>query len=124
MRLLSQEKNGKLDEISAKLLERTKIELHPAMVETEMRYSEESTRDDAEARMKLMLILKKIALQDGIEVDAKDIEKRIGTVAVESDVSPEEFKRFLIENKAMGRFADSLLAETVLDYIIEINANR
>ncbi len=124
LELEADEKDGKLDEVSAKLLERTNIELHPAMVEAEMRYSEEGTRDDAEARVKLMLILKKIASQDGIGVDEKDVEKRIGAVAVESDVSPEELKRFLIENKAMGRFADSLLAETVLDYIIEININR
>ncbi len=119
--LEADDKDGKLDEVSSKLLERTTIELHPAMVDAEMRYSDQSTRDDAAARMKLMLILKKIASQDGIEVDEKDVEKRIGAVAAESEVSTEELRRFLIENKAMGRFADSLLAESVLDYIIEIN---
>ncbi len=124
LELEADQKAGQLDEVSAKLLERTAIELHPAMVDSEMRYSGESTRDDALARVKLMLILKKIATQDGIGVDEKDVEERIGAVAAESDVSPRELKRFLIENRAMGRFVDSLLAETVLDYIIEINTNR
>ncbi len=120
LQLESQEKDEKLDEISQKLLDHTEISLHPSFVEAEMRYSDGGTRDDAEARVKLMLILKKIASQDGIEIDDKDIEKRIGTVAAESEVAPEELERFLMENKAMGRFADSLLAEVVLDYIIEI----
>ncbi len=118
--LEADDKEGKLNEVSAKLLERTVIELHPSFVEAEMRYSDGGTRDDAEARVKLMLILKKIALQDGIEVDEKDIGERIAAVAAESEVAPEELKQFLMENKAMGRFVDSLLAEAVLDYIIEI----
>ncbi len=127
LQLESQERDGKLDEISQKLLDHTEISLHPSFVEAEMRYSQPDTmadagteRNSAEARVKLMLILKKIALQDGIEVDEKDIGERIAAVAAESEVAPEELKRFLIENKAMGRFADSLLAEAVLDYIIEI----
>ena len=118
--LKATERDGKLDEISQKLLDHTEISLHPSFIEAEMRYSDGGTRDDAEARVKFMLILKKIALQDGIEIDEKEIEKRIGTVAAESEVTPEELKRFLLENKAMGRFVDSLLAEVVLDYIIEI----
>lgn len=122
--LQSEDQNGKLDEVSRKLLERTEISLHPVFIENELRYSESGedsnqARADAEARVKLMLIVKKIALQDQIEVDEKDIEERMGVVAAENGVTPEVLRKFLTENRGLARFADSLLAEAVLDYIIE-----
>ncbi len=124
LELKASQKDEQLDEISVKLLERTHIELHPAMIEQEMRYSQAGERDAAQARVKLMLIIKKIAALDGIQVYQKDAEVRIKNIATDSGVTSEELKRYLFDNRAMGRFADSLLAETVLDYIIEINTNR
>lgn len=116
-------KAEKLDEISQKLIERTEIQLHPCYVENELRYSETDgvkEREQAEARVKLMLILKKIAAQDGIEVDENDLSGRIDSVAAENGITSDELRSYLIENQGLSRFADSLLAETVLDYIIEI----
>ena len=123
--LQADNKSDKLDEISLKLIERTNISMHPCFVENELKYSEgidseEIEKSNAEARVKLMLILKKIASQDQIEIDEKDIEDRIKLVAAENDVSPEYLRKFLVENRGYARFADSLLAETVFDYIIEI----
>ncbi len=125
LNLQSDNKNDMLDEISRKLLDDTNIALHPSFIENELEYSEGDINDEiekgnAEARVKLMMILKKIALKDQIEVDEKDIEDRIKVVAAENDVTPEELKKYLIENKGLSRFADSLLAEMVFDYIIEI----
>jgi len=121
--LQSEKKEDKPDEISRKLLERTNISLHPRFIENELKYSEndnEEERENAEARVKLMLILKKIASQDQIEVDEKDIENRIKMVAEENAVTPKELRKFLIENNGLSRFADTLLAEAILEYITEI----
>ena len=123
--LQAEDKEGKLDEISRKLLERTDISLHPRFVEDELRYSDvggdaENERSNAENRVKLMLILKKIAQQDQIEIDEKDIDERVGLVAEENEVTPEYLRKFLIENQGMSRFTDTLHAEAVFDYIIEI----
>lgn len=119
--------DGKLDEISHKLLERTEIALHSSLIDNELNYSgggedNQQQRDDALARVKLMLILKKIALQDQIEIDEKDVEQRIRDVAAENGVTPDYLRQFLIGNGGMSRFTDSLLAEAVLDYIIEIQS--
>ena len=123
--LQAENKSGKLDEISLKLLDNTNISLHPCFIENELKYSEGENSDEietsnAEARVKLMLILKKIASQEQIEIDEKDIDDRIKIVAAENDVTPEYLRKFLIENQGYSRFIDSLLAETVFDYIIEI----
>ncbi len=125
--LKSEELEGKLDEISEKLLEQTAISLHESLIENELKYSEQvgEVASDAEVkaaedRVKLMLILKKIANQDSIEVDDKDIEARIETVAIENEVTPAELKDFLVANGGVSRLAESLLAETVLGYIISV----
>ena len=123
--LSSEYGEARLDEISRKLLECTDISLHPCYIENELKYSEnengaEADRNDAEKRVKLMLILKSIARQDRIEIDEKDMEDRIGSVAEENGVTPEELRKFLAENNGLARFADTLLAEAVLEYIAEI----
>ena len=125
LKLQSENDNEKLDEVSMKLLDATAISLHPRFIENELAYShgensDESERAEAEARVKLMLILKKIALQDQIEIEEKDIEERLEALAAQNAVTTEYLKKFLIENKGLSRFADSLLAEAVLAYIIEI----
>jgi FKBP-type peptidyl-prolyl cis-trans isomerase (trigger factor) len=126
--LQSEDTEDKLNEISEKLLEQTDISLPDSFIDNELKYSEiqdnslcDIERKAAAAdRIKLMLILKKIAHQDNIEIDQKDIEKRIKIIAAENDVTPEELKEFLIANNGLSRLADSLLAETVLAYIIDI----
>ncbi len=127
LNLQSKEEEGKLNEISEKLLEQTPISIAPALIENELRYTdpeeEITTEDDREAagkRVKLMLILKKIATQDAIEVDEKDVEARLKLIAKENEVTLAELKEFLMENGGMARLTDSLLAEQVFQYIISI----
>lgn len=123
--LESEETEDKLNEISEKLLEQTQITLHPAFIENEMKYLEdcdnpsEEEINAAEDRVRLMLILKKIAGENNIEVDGKDIEERIQIVAAENDVTTEELKEFLVNHNGLSRLSDSLLAEMVLSFIID-----
>ncbi len=126
LNLQSETVDGKLDEISLKLLEQTSITLHPSFVEKELEYSDadgeypETERKNAENRVKLMLILKQIAHLNSIEVDERHIEDRIDALAIENEVTIDELKEFLIQNNALSRITDSLLAEMVLEYIIEV----
>ncbi len=127
LNLQSKETEEQLDEISEKLLASADISLPPFFIENELKYSEitkeqlsDIEKKAAEDRVKLMLILKKIATQDSIEVDDIDIENRIKSVAAENEVTPAQLKEFLIANNGLSRVADSLLAEQVLDYIISI----
>lgn len=124
--LESEETEDKLNEISRKLLELTEMELHPRFIEQELAYQEmdgtpsEEDRKAAGDRVRLLLILKKIALQDNIEIDEKDMDDRINMIASENDVTPGELKDFLITNNGLSRLSDTLLAESVLSYIIEL----
>ncbi len=127
LNLQSPEQDVKLDEISEKLLAQTDIALHPSFIENELKYSEiiaedasDEEKNAAENRVKLMLILKKIADQDSIEVDEKDSDLRIKRIAAENDVTPEQLKEYLVINSGLTRLTDALLAETVLNYIIDI----
>lgn len=114
-----------LDEVSNKLLDRTPIPLHPVFIENEKYYSEPSGENTPEAedaiadRVRLMLILKKIASQDAIEVDTRDVDQRIRLIAAENEVTPEELRDYLVTNGGIPRLTDTLLAESVLHYIIE-----
>ncbi len=113
----------KLDEISEKLLERTAMpELHASFVDKELQYSEEDEEDrvGADQRVRLMMILKRIGEQDGIEVDQQQIDGRIAEIAAGNGISTAEVKNFLIANHGLTRLADFLLAESVLQYILEI----
>ncbi len=110
---------GRLDEISARLLTRTGVEPYPAQVEHELRYAGADSADDRQAaagRMKLMMILKRIALQESIGIDERDI----GTLAAENEVTVGELKRFWAEGDGLSRLADTLSAEAVLSYLDEI----
>ncbi len=117
----------KLDEVSMRLLEQTPITIHSKLIDHELEYSEidpeEASDDDksaAEARVKLMMILKKIAAQDNVEVDRKDVELRIEEVAQENDVTADQLRDYLQQSGGMERLTDTLLAEQVLAYVISL----
>ncbi len=127
LNLKSTEEEAQLDEISEKLLEQTVINLPSSFIENELKYSDlsdepvsEEEKEAAANRVKLMLILKKIADQNNIEVDDRDIEERIKALAEENEITSEQLKEFLVTNKGLSRLADSLLAEQVFQYIIQI----
>jgi FKBP-type peptidyl-prolyl cis-trans isomerase (trigger factor) len=72
----------------------------------------------AEERVRLMLILKKIARQEGIEVDETDVDNRIAKKAEEFGTAKEPLQKELEEGGGMARLRDMLLAESTLDYLI------
>ncbi len=73
----------------------------------------------AEKRVRLMLTLKKIARQEGIEVNENDVSKRITERAEEWGESQKALRSELEEGGGMARLRDMLLAEKTLEYLVE-----
>jgi|WetSurSiteA1Bulk_404760.scaffolds.fasta_scaffold20278_2 FKBP-type peptidyl-prolyl cis-trans isomerase (trigger factor) len=73
----------------------------------------------AAERIRLMVILKKIARQEGIEVEEADLDNRIADKAKEFGTTKAALKKELEEGGGIGRLRDMLLAECTLDYLIE-----
>ncbi len=115
------------DEISRYLLENTKLDLPASFIDSELGRASgvgdgpeaREARQAAEARMKLMIILKRIAHDDGIEVDDRDLDDRIAAIAEAEGTTPNLLRNELATKGGLKRLRDFLVAEKVLDYILE-----
>lgn len=114
------------DTISLRLLEQVAFEVPDDLVKAELgqdvgeKTGRESNQWKAAAdRVRLMLILKRIARQEGIDVDDNDVERRIQEKAVALGVDPAALGKQLQEAGMRQRLKDMLLAESVLDFIVE-----
>ena len=76
----------------------------------------------AKDSIRLMLILKEIAGQEGIEVEPRDVDNRITEKAEEFGSSEAALRAELSQGDGMQRLKDILLAEVTLEYLLEINA--
>jgi FKBP-type peptidyl-prolyl cis-trans isomerase (trigger factor) len=115
-----------LDRLSRRLLDLVQFDVPDEIVKTELALDGTGDSDPssveweaAAERIRLMLILKKIARTEGIEVDETDVERRIGEKAVEFGAKPEILKTELENGGGMQRLRDMLLAESTLGYLIE-----
>jgi FKBP-type peptidyl-prolyl cis-trans isomerase (trigger factor) len=113
-------------ELSHQLLERVNLAVPEQMVRTELAFEgqtdcepESEAWQAAADRVKLMLILKRCAREEGIEIDEADLEQRIEEKAVEFETSPDTLKAELERGGGRSRLKDLLLAENVLDYLLE-----
>jgi len=113
------------DRISRRLLELVPFEVPGALIREELAIDglgESAHGSEAWAsaadRIRLMLILKRIARQQGIEVDAADVRKRIAEKAGEFGTTKEALEKELEEGGGMDRLKDMLLAESTLDYLM------
>ena len=66
-----------------------------------------------------MLILKRIAREEGIEVEEADVDRRIEEKAAEFGARPETLRADLEQGGGRARLKDLLLAENVLGYLLE-----
>jgi|WetSurMetagenome_2_1015567.scaffolds.fasta_scaffold194113_2 FKBP-type peptidyl-prolyl cis-trans isomerase (trigger factor) len=73
----------------------------------------------AARRVRLMLILKRIALKEGIEVEESDVQRRIEEKAAEFGTSPDTLRADLDKGGGRARLKDLLVAESVLAYLLE-----
>ena len=118
---------GRRDEISELLLEQTTLEVPDELVKQELSFDgigeAQPGTDEWEValqRVKLLLILDRIARRDGIEADDKDVDRRIDQIASTYETRPQLLKQQLLRNGGMSRLARFILAERTLDYLIDI----
>jgi trigger factor len=114
------------DRISRRLLELVPFDVPDELVRRELEFDglgeSDPTRDSwraAAERIRLMIILKKIARQEGIEVDGNDVNKRISERAAEWGKSQKALTSELGKGGGMARLRDLLLAEKTLEYLVE-----
>ncbi len=114
------------DQLSRKLLDLVQFDVPDEIVKAELAldgtedsdHSSEQWNAAAE-RIRLMLILKKIAGTEGIEVDETDVERRIREKADEFGTKPEALRAELEKGGGLQRLKDMLLAESTLEYLME-----
>jgi FKBP-type peptidyl-prolyl cis-trans isomerase (trigger factor) len=118
------------DRISRRLLELAPFELHADVVRQELESDglEESAPDSdawraAAERVRLLVILRRIAKREGIEVDEKDVNARIAEKAVEFGTTRESLQKELAKGGGLQRLKDMLLAESTLEYLVENQGN-
>ena len=128
--------NGKADGdlrdwISFTLLEQVPFEIPDNLVADELAREGEKDIDPespawqaARDRIRLMLILRRIAKQEGIEVDQGDVDNRIAEKAEEFGATARELEAELAQGDGLQRLKDMLLAERALAYLVEINTER
>lgn len=129
LRALPVQDNGQdpRDQISARLLDLVRFDVPDELIRRER--GDASERDNsgeagwkaAADRVKLMLILKKIARSQGIDVSEADVEERVKKKAVEFGKDFESLRRELRQGEGWPRLKDMLLAEETLTYLLELN---
>jgi FKBP-type peptidyl-prolyl cis-trans isomerase (trigger factor) len=78
----------------------------------------------AAERIRLMVILKRIARQEGIEVDDGEVSKRIAEKAQEFRTSAKVLRTELEKEGGICRLREMLIAESTLEYLMEINGRK
>jgi FKBP-type peptidyl-prolyl cis-trans isomerase (trigger factor) len=116
------------DHISLRLLELVSFELPERLVKAELDLEGSDSSEPGRAalqaasdRIRLMLILKQIARQEGISVDAADLSERIAAKALEFGTTEKRLQAELEEGGGMERLKDMLMAESTLEYLMERN---
>jgi FKBP-type peptidyl-prolyl cis-trans isomerase (trigger factor) len=113
-------------ELSLRLLEAVDFVVPDELVRGELAFEGQTDVDPgsdvwqaAARRLKLMLILKRIAREEGIEVEEADVEERITAKAEEFETKVEDLRAELEEGGGRARLKDLLLAESTLEYLLE-----
>jgi FKBP-type peptidyl-prolyl cis-trans isomerase (trigger factor) len=113
-------------QVSHRLLELVNLSVPEAMVQTELAFEgqpdcepESDAWQTAARRVKLMLILKRIAREEGIEVEELDVEQRIAEKAEAFGTKADTLKAELEKGGGIPRLRDLLLAESTLEYLLE-----
>lgn len=119
--------NKDRDQISLALLEKIQLKVPDRLVADELALDGIDSHSDspgwavAADRVKLLVILKQIARQEGIEVDEKDVKDRIAEKATEFGTTSKKLLQELTGGQSGGlqRLREMLLVESTLDYLVD-----
>jgi len=112
------------DQLSRWLLDTVSFEIPDSMVQAEMESSEPTAAGSdawkaAAERISLLIILKRIARDEGIEVDEADVDDRIRDTAAALGITEKKLKSDLEQYGGRERLRDLLLAEVTQDYLLD-----
>lgn len=114
------------DQISLKLLELVDFDIPDGLVKDELALTGINNSPPgspewlaAHDQIKLMLILKQFARQEGIEIDDTDVSKRIAEKAEEFQTTKKSLQAELEKGGGLERLRDMLIAESTLEYLME-----
>jgi FKBP-type peptidyl-prolyl cis-trans isomerase (trigger factor) len=123
---IDQEGEDPHGELSHRLLELVDLVVPEEMVRAELAFEGQPDGEPgselwqaAARRVKLMLILKRLARQEGIEVEDADVEQRIQEKAEIFGTQAETLRAELEKGGGIPRLKDLLLAESTLEYLLE-----
>lgn len=118
-------------ELSLQLLEKVDFPVPAELVRGELAFDgQPDCEPESEAwlsaarRVRLMLILKRLAREEGLEVEDGEVEQRIAEKAAEFGTSPDTLKAELEQGGGRARLKDLLLAESVLEYMMDSMARK
>lgn len=113
-------------ELSLRLLALANFQIPDELIQAELAWDGLSncepgheTWQAAVQRVKLMLILKRLAREEGIGVEEADVERRIEEKAAEFGTNLDTLSAELKEGGGRDRLKDLMLAECVLEYLLE-----
>jgi len=125
-RLSTKTDSEKRDEMSQWLLNHIHFDVPDELVKQELEFNGndgiQCERDEWKAafqRVKLLLILKEIAFNDGVEVDDQDLDERIAQLAPTFGIKESLLRQQLLQNGGLSRISNFLLAEKVLSYLLD-----
>ncbi len=128
--LIRQEGVDPRDQISHRLLDLVRFDVPDELVKDELTMDGINGGETgspewkaASDRIRLMLILKRIARQEGIEVDETDVVKRIAEKAREFETTIKRLQAELEKGGGKERLRDLLVAERTFEYLLE-NAQK
>lgn len=118
-------------ELSLQLLEKVDFPVPAELVRRELAFDGDSEAElESEAweaasrRVRLMLILKRLAREEGLEVEDGEVEQRIAEKAVEFGTTAATLSADLEHWGGRARLKDLLLAESVLEYMMDSMARK
>ncbi len=79
----------------------------------------ENSREEASKRIRTSLTLGQIARQEGIEPTPMEIEAAIGEYAMSYGMSPDAFRKQIIESGAYAQIADEVLSNKIIEWLFE-----
>jgi trigger factor len=76
-----------------------------------------AANNDAKDRIKAAFILGRIAEQEGIKADEKEIAQRIHLLAQQHNLTPEQMEKQLRERNGLGEIEEQIISAKVLDFL-------
>jgi FKBP-type peptidyl-prolyl cis-trans isomerase (trigger factor) len=116
------------DVISAKLSDGLDFEIPQSMIDMEIKMSNETGENEPldviVDRTRLLILLKEIALTEGVETSEAEFDKNIQEMADDYNITADRLKDFLVTTNGLHRVKLFQIGEDTIDYLAEKNFKK